>query len=114
MPRQEHVLSGYKAMWLIAMFDLPVKTKKERKVYAGFRKTLIELGFSMIQFSVYVRFCGSEELAKTHRKSIHRALPAEGQVRILTLTDRQFEKMENYVGKVLKPNENAPRQLTFF
>ena len=101
-------------MWLISMFDLPVKTKKDRKIYAGFRKTLLELGFSMIQFSVYVRFCGSEELAHKHRKAIRKALPERGQVRILTLTDRQFEKMENFVGKLLNPNENAPRQLTFF
>ncbi|MDR3235054.1 MAG: CRISPR-associated endonuclease Cas2 [Planctomycetaceae bacterium] len=114
MPKQEYAFSGYKSMWLIAMFDLPVKTKKERKIYAGFRKSLLELGFSMIQFSVYVRFCGSEELAQKHRRTIRKALPEHGQVRVLTLTDRQFEKMENYVGKLLNPNENAPRQLTFF
>jgi len=114
MPRQEYAFSGYKSMWLIAMFDLPVKTKKERKIYAGFRKTLLEQGFSMIQFSVYVRFCGSEELAQKHRTTIRNALPERGHVRILSLTDRQFEKMENYVGKLQKPNENASRQLTFF
>ena len=114
MPRQKYVFSGYQSMWLIAMFDLPVKTKKERKISAGFRKALLELGFSMIQLSVYVRFCGSEELAQKHRKTIRNALPERGQVRILTLTDRQFEKMENYVGKLLTSNENAPCQLTFF
>lgn len=114
MPRQEYVFSGYKSMWLIAMFDLPVKTKQDRKVYTEFRRSLLELGFSMIQFSVYVRFCGSEELAQKHRKTIRQALPEKGQVRILTLTDRQFEKMENYVGKLTSPNENAPKQLTFF
>ena len=114
MPRQEYAFSGYKSMWLITMFDLPVKTKRDRKVYACFRKSLLELGFSMIQFSVYVRFCASEELAQKHRKTIREALPERGQVRILTLTDRQFEKMENYVGKLLNSNENAPRQLTFF
>lgn len=114
MPRQEHVLSGYKSMWLITMFDLPVKTKKDRKIYAIFRKKLIENGFSMIQFSVYVRFCASEELAQKHRKTVKKALPEYGHVRIITLTDRQFEKMENYVGKRLISNENAPKQLTFF
>ena len=101
-------------MWLITMFDLPVKTKKDRKVYATFRKNLLELGFSMIQFSVYVRFCASEELAQKYRKSVRNALPECGHVRILTMTDRQFEKMENYVGKLRNANENAPRQLTFF
>ena len=114
MPRQEYVFSGYKSMWLIAMFDLPVKTKKDRKIYTKFRKSLLEEGFSMIQFSVYVRFCASEELAQCYRKTIRKALPEQGHVRILTLTDRQFEKMENYVGKLINPNENAPQQLTFF
>ena len=114
MPRQEYTFSGYKSMWLITMFDLPVKTKKDRKVYAIFRKSLLEQGFSMIQFSVYVRFCASEELAQKHRKAIRATLPERGQVRIITLTDRQFEKMENYVGKLSNPNENAPFQLTFF
>jgi CRISPR-associated protein Cas2 len=114
MPKQEYVFSGYKSMWLVTMFDLPVKTKKDRKIYAGFRRSLFELGFSMIQFSVYVRFCNGEEFAQKYRKSIRNSLPERGQVRILTLTDRQFEKMENYVGKILNPNENSPKQLTFF
>jgi len=114
MPRQDYAFSGYKSMWLIAMFDLPVKTKKDRKIYTKFRKSLLEEGFSMIQFSVYVRFCASEELAQTHRKAIRASLPECGHVRVLTLTDRQFEKMENYVGKRKNPNENAPHQLTFF
>jgi CRISPR-associated protein Cas2 len=114
MPRQEYVFSGYKSMWLITMFDLPVKTKKDRKIYANFRKSLLEQGFSMIQFSVYVRFCNGEEFAQKYRKAIRNSLPECGQVRILTLTDRQFEKMENYVGKILNPNENSPKQLTFF
>lgn len=101
-------------MWLVTMFDLPVKTKRDRKIYAGFRKMLLEHGFSMIQFSVYVRFCASEELAQKYRKIVRDALPEYGHVRIITLTDRQFEKMENYVGQLLNPNENAPKQLAFF
>jgi CRISPR-associated protein Cas2 len=114
MPRQQFAFSGYKSMWLIAMFDLPVKTKPERKIAAKFRKALLELGFTMIQLSVYSRFCASEEYALKHRQTIRKALPAEGQVRIVTLTDRQFEKMENYIGTTIKQNEKAPKQLTFF
>ena len=63
MPRQEFVLSGYRGMWLFAMFDLPVTTAKARKRYAQFRKVLIEQGFSMLQYSVYARYCASEEMA---------------------------------------------------
>lgn len=81
MPKQEYVFSGYKSMWLVTMFDLPVKTKKDRKIYATFRKSLLEQGFSMIQFSVYVRFCNSEEFAQKYRKAIRNILPEYGQVR---------------------------------
>jgi hypothetical protein len=42
MPQQEYVLSGYRGMWLFAMFDLPVTTRKARKRYTQFRKLLIE------------------------------------------------------------------------
>ena len=114
MPRKELTCSGYGSMWLIALFDLPVKTKKDRKIYTQFRKTLIKDGFSMIQYSVYVRFCASEEHAVQHRGTVRAAVPSQGQVRIISLTDRQFAKMENYVGRVEVPPEHAPSQLMLF
>ena len=51
-------------MWVIAMFDLPVHTPKARKAYARFRKDLIEDGFTMMQYSIYIRHCASIENAK--------------------------------------------------
>lgn len=114
MPRQEYTLSGYRGMWLFAMFDLPVRTKLERKRYAKFRKVLLEDGFSMLQFSVYARYCASEESAVAHRNRVRAALPPEGHVRVLGVTDRQFGKMENFVGKKRRPSEKAPVQLSLF
>lgn len=114
MPRKQFIGSGYGSMWMFVMFDLPVKTKKERKIYAKFRKELLHDGFTMLQYSVYARYCVSEEIVAVHRRVVRKALPAEGHVRILVLTDRQFGKMENYVGKSQEPPEGAPQQLTFF
>ncbi len=114
MPRQEYALSGYRGMWLFAMFDLPVRTKAERKRYTRFRKILVEDGFSMLQFSVYARYCASEESAIAHRRQIRAAIPPEGHVRLLSITDRQFGKMENFVGKKPAQIEESPRQLSFF
>lgn len=114
MPRKKFICSGYNSMWLIVLFDLPVKTKKDRKEYGKFRKNLLNDGFSMIQYSVYVRFCASEEVAIKHRRLVREVIPTYGHVRILGLTDRQFERMENFVGKVEKEPENAPRQLMLF
>ena len=101
-------------MWLFAMFDLPVKTPKARRLYTRFRNMLLDDGFSMMQYSVYARYCASEETATVHRQRIRASLPPEGYVRILAVTDRQFGKMENYIGKSSEPTEEPPTQLQLF
>lgn len=106
--------SGYKAMWLFAMFDLPVATKKERRIATQFRKALLKEGFSMIQFSVYIRFCPSEEVAQTYRARLRHAVPPKGEVRILSVTDRQFGKMDVFWGEKRVPAEEPPVQLMLF
>ena len=45
----------YNFVRLILFFDLPMTTKKERKIYANFRKYLIKNGYMMMQFSVYCK-----------------------------------------------------------
>lgn len=114
MPRQELVFSGYNSMWLFTMFDLPVATKRERRDYTRFRNLLLENGFSQMQYSVYARFCASEEIATTFRQRIERALPPDGYVRLLAVTDRQFAKMQSYHGKKTSAPESKPSQLTLF
>jgi len=108
------VIPEYKGMWLIAMFDLPVDTQARRRAYTRFRKTLLKDGFNKLQFSVYARFCVSEDASKVHRKLIRDELPEEGEVRVVTLTDHQFGKMEVYFGKKRTPTEEKPLQLEFF
>ena len=114
MPRRELVLSGYRGMWLFAMFDLPVTTPKARKRYTEFRKLLIQQGFSMLQYSIYARYCASEEMAGAYRSRIRAALPPEGYVRVLAVTDRQFGKMESYIGEKWLELEEPPPQLVLF
>lgn len=114
MPESRLALSGYRAMWLFAMFDLPVNTKAARRAYAQFRKELIREGFSMLQYSVYARYCVSEEVSETFRQRIQRALPSRGQVRLLWVTDRQFGKMEVYHGQKRERPEKPPAQLMLF
>jgi CRISPR-associated endonuclease Cas2 len=53
------MLAGYRLMWMVVMFDLPVVEKAERKAATGFRNALLDMGFEMSQFSVYMRFCTS-------------------------------------------------------
>lgn len=109
-----NLLSGYRAVWLFAMFDLPVKTKRERRAYTRFRKVLIREGFSMLQFSVYARYCRSEETSDWFRNRIEGSLPAKGQVRVLSVTDRQFGKMQVFFGRETEPVEDPPQQYELF
>lgn len=111
MPRRAVALSGYRPVWLFALFDLPVATKEARKQYAEFRKALLREGFSMLQFSVYARYCASDDAAEVFRGRIRAALPPEGQVRVVTVTDRQFQKMETYAGRKRNRAEPPPDQL---
>ena len=107
-------LSGYRWMWVLAMFDLPVDTKEARRAYAQFRKSLLKDGFSRLQYSVYVRHCASEENAAVHIARVERALPDDGEVRVITITDKQFERMRIFWGKMRRASERAPAQLMLF
>ncbi len=107
-------LSGYRYMWVVAMFDLPVATKEDKKRYAQFRKRLLKCGFVRMQFSVYVRNAASRENAEVHMARIEQAVPEEGEVRVLTLTDKQFERMRIFWGRNRRQPEPPPAQLELF
>ncbi len=96
------------------MFDLPVTTQKARRAYTQFRKKLLQDGFSRLQYSVYVRHCASQENAEVHAGRIERSLPDDGEVRIITITDKQFERMHIFWGKRRKPPDVPPQQLELF
>lgn len=101
-------------MWVLTMFDLPVDTKKARRAYAQFRKGLLKDGFTKMQYSVYARPCPSEENATVHVARVERMVPDDGEVRVLVFTDKQFERMRIFWGKMRKPPAPAPPQLELF
>lgn len=107
-------ISSYRSMWLVTMFDLPTDTKAARKNYSRFRKFLLSDGFTQMQYSVYGRHCISEEAADVHYRRVERNLPPDGEVRILAVTDRQFEKMRIFFGKMRKPCPKQPDQMLLF
>ena len=100
-------------MWIIVMFDLPTDTKTARKCYSQFRGHLMDDGFTMMQYSIYMRHCASDENAYVHVARVKAILPANGEVRIIKITDRQFEKIEVFYGKKRVSIENPPQQLEF-
>ncbi len=101
-------------MWILVLFDLPTDTKKARRQYTDFRKSLIEDGFSMMQYSVYYRHCASKENATVHLERVRKIVPPDGEVRLIQFTDKQFERMEVYFGKRRTTTEEAPAQLEMF
>jgi len=107
-------LNSYRSMWLFVYFDLPTETRKERKVAADFRKMLIKDGFTMFQFSIYLRFCPSMENTEVHARRIRKNLPEHGKICLMKFTDRQFGMMEVFFGQKAQRNEKPPQQLEIF
>ena len=107
-------LNAYHIMWLFVMFDLPVLTKKERKEAALFRKNLEKDGFTMHQFSVYIRYCGSLESAQVHIKRVKSFTPEKGHVSVLSITDKQYSNIIHIWGAIEKKTRPTPLQLEFF
>ena len=106
--------SEYRIMLVLVFFDLPTDTKKERKNAALFRKRLIEDGFVMFQFSIYMRHCPSSENAQAHINRVKSFLPDLGQVGILCITDKQFGNMELFSEHKPKKCEDIYIQLELF
>lgn len=98
----------YKMGWLMVAFDLPVKTKQERKRATAFRKFLLDDGFQMIQFSVYARPCVTYARQETHLRRVRMAVPNEGSVRAIYITKAQWEKAFIIHGKPAEEVEAEP------
>ena len=107
-------LNPYRIMWLIVMFDLPTKTKLEKKNASKFRRDLLKDGFSHMQHSVYLRHCASRENADLHIKRVKSTLPSKGTVSIIRITDKQFGMIESFYGHSQIPPPLAPHQLEMF
>jgi CRISPR-associated protein Cas2 len=106
------MLNSYRIMWLITIFDLPTTTKQDKKNAAKFRNHLLNNGFEMVQFSVYMKCCSGKEQAGSISNRISKEVPAYGNVKILQITDKQFSNIINLKGKKI-PRINST-QLALF
>lgn len=98
----------------MVFFDLPTDTPKDRKAASNFRKLLMRDGFTMFQFSIYMRHCASKENADVHIKRVRSILPEHGHVGIMTITDKQFGEIVLYDGKVRNEPSAPGQQLELF
>ena len=101
-------------MWLFVFFDLPTESEKDWKNYTKFRKGLIKDGFTMMQYSVYIRHCASKESSKVHNKRVDQIMPPKGNVSILEITDKQYGEIKTFWGSESVPVKPAPQQLEMF
>lgn len=95
----------YNFMRLILFFDLPVVSKKDRRIYSDFRKYLIRNGYIMIQYSVYSKIFANRDSAVNHIGVLKNNLPKKGSVRTMLVTEKQYTKMEILVGEKSKLEE---------
>jgi len=107
-------INQYKAMWILVFFDLPTAKKTERKAYTRFRKELMKDGFTMFQFSIYLRHCPSRENRDVHAKRVKKIMPPKGNVGILSITDKQFGMIEIFEGRRKADGFVEPHQLELF
>jgi CRISPR-associated protein Cas2 len=107
-------LNQYRILWILVFFDLPTETKLQRTIASKFRKSILQDGFAMFQFSIYLRHCSSRENAEVHIKRVKNILPVKGHIGIMTITDKQFGMMELFHGKTEKALPNTPQQLELF
>ena len=90
---------SYRFMRIVVMFDLPTETPLHRHNYGKFRRYLIKSGFMMLQESIYVKLALNQNMANSIVDSIKKNKPPEGLVQILSVTEKQFSKMEIITGE---------------
>ena len=90
---------SYRFMRMLVFFDLPTETEANRREYRRFRKLLISNGFLMMQESVYCKLLMNSTAQSTMTELLRRNHPSEGIVQILTITEKQFSKIEYITGE---------------
>ena len=107
-------LSGYRLMWVLVMFDLPVDTQEAVKAANDFRKDLLDLGFERCQYSVYLRFVEGREQAETTTRRVQAVLPNGGKVYVLYFTDKQYTGIVRFENRKRREKLKNPEQFQLF
>ena len=87
-------------MRVLVFFDLPVTTSENRRAYTNFRKFLLKNGFLMLQESVYCKLALNSTAVNAIVENIHKNKPEEGVIQLLTVTEKQYAKMDIIIGEL--------------
>ena len=102
---------SYRYMRILVFFDLPTETSEERADYRAFRKFLIKSGFIMMQESVYSKIVLNNTVGDAVRENIRKHKVKKGLVQVLSITEKQYEKIELLVGEDKQPVVNNDKRL---
>ncbi|MFI3257785.1 MAG: CRISPR-associated endonuclease Cas2 [Spirochaetales bacterium] len=108
------LMSKYELMWMMVLFDLPVVETQERKDATAFRNFLLDCGFSMVQYSIYIKILSGTDACDKYYNLIEKSLPKKGKVDILTITDRQYENIKSYCSRDKIQKKNQSQQYLLF
>lgn len=98
-------------MRILVFFDLPITTLENKHSYRDFRKYLLKNGFMMMQESVYCKIALNAVAASAIVNNVKLNLPSDGLVQLLTVTERQFSRMEVLVGEAHNEVLNSDERL---
>ncbi len=84
---------------MLLSFDLPRDTKEERKQANEYRKRLVELGFSMKQYSLYEREVQSNTTRNRLIEILKKEIPDSGLITLYLLPDEVNNKQITILGK---------------
>jgi CRISPR-associated protein Cas2 len=101
-------------MWLFVFFDLPTKTKDQRKAASQFRHHLLKDGFIMIQYSIYARICNGQDRLEKHLLRLEFHLPKKGAIRAMQITDQQYSRIKILLGNETENEKQKAEQLLLF
>lgn len=104
-----------KFMRIMVFFDLPVKTKAQRREATRFRNFLLADGYHMLQYSVYARVCNGLDAVEKHRQRVKQNLLANGAIRLMVITEKQYEAIDILLGKLTEADDKFQcEQLSIF
>ena len=77
----------------------PTNKRGTKTAYTKFRNRLAENGFIMVAPELYMRVVASRKAAGRARNHVKEWLPETGTVVFMTMTERQWNKIEYLVGE---------------
>lgn len=105
---------SYRFMRVIVFFDLPTVSAEDRREYAKFRKFLIKGGFLMMQESVYTKMALNKTVADSIVEGVKRNKPPKGLVQLMTITEKQFNRIEYVCGEFVSDVLCTDERLVIF